>query len=300
VIVEMGARQPGDIAELTNMASADTVCCLNAGNAHIGIFGSYQTLLKTKLEIFSKGPSQSTLVANFDQKDVLQGALSTGKNIVTFGQSEGADIRILEVQWTSKGELIIGFDVLGSPFSLTCGSAHVSYPINIAAALAMAVAARVPVAPLSSSLVNFKGVDGRYKVQDFDRFTIIDDCYNASPASMIAGFQSMVKSYPERKKILVLGDMLELGELSQSSHFDVGKEAVKLVDPELLVCIGQESLQTAAGAQSAGIDAKHLIHLESVDQLITKEIKYTDFGDLIYIKGSRGIKLDKFLKSLHL
>ncbi len=297
-IVEMGARHPGDIRLLSDIAEADVSCLLNVGESHLGEFGSLEALLKTKLEIFQYGLSDNTVVAFFDQKEVLEGAQKTAKRIVSFGYKSGADVRIKDVTWLSGGKQRIDFQVFGKPHSFELSVCHESYPINCAASLAIACALGVDTEDMKESLKKFSGIKGRYKVYNADNQIIIDDSYNASPQSMRAGFLSMAKAYPQKKKLLVLGDMLELGEKSQNYHEVVGRDCVEIVGPEMIFGVGKDSQHILSAARKMGVSEKNLLHFQTVEDLLRQDIDFSELADLIYVKGSRSIKLDLVIDRL--
>src|SRR5690606_29613064 len=127
------------------------------GTAHLGIFGSRRNLLLTKIEMFHDGNRNAVVVAPADDPDVMAEAKRSGKNVVSFGKSETADMRVSDVQWREGGAMAITLHSGGESDTVSLSVAHEAYPINICAAAAIAKAAGVPLAAIGASLQGFSG-----------------------------------------------------------------------------------------------------------------------------------------------
>ena len=159
----------------------------------------------------------------------------------------------------------------------------------------MALVAKIKPQKIQEALLNFSNISGRYSVIDLNGITIIDDTYNANPDSMKSGLESISKGFKSKEKILVLGDMLELGSESQTAHCNVGKLCAELVQPNLLITVGKHSLSTRQQAIKEGLPSKNTKHFETVDDLLQENIPFNEYGNLIYAKGSFGIQLKKLI-----
>ena len=297
--VEFGARMPGNIAFLCELGHPNVAGLLNVGSAHLGIFGSFENLLNTKLEIFRNSPSNAILVPFADDRRILEGALSTGKRILSFGYSKTADVRILDAKWLNATEgMTVDLTYDGKVSHLKFTVAHEMLPQNAAAAMAMALACGAPRARIEEGIVRFQGVKGRYQIHTLEHITLIDDTYNANPASVAAGFQTLRKSFPNRDKILILGDMLELGDDSAAEHHRIGILAAQSLSPSLLVTVGHDAKYIAEGAHSSGMEKSRILSFASVDELLRERLDYASFGDVVYAKGSNGIRLSKVVDAM--
>lgn len=297
--VEFGARMPGNIAFLCELGHPNVVGLLNVGSAHLGIFGSIENLLKTKLEIFNHCLSDAILVPFADDPRILRGAQSTGKKIISFGYSPNSSVRIGDFKWLDGNRgMTVDLVYEEQTSQLHFQVAHEMLPQNAAAALAMGLACGAPRSLIEEGLVQFKGVRGRYQMHRLQGITLIDDTYNANPASVAAGFQTLRKSFPHQNKVLILGDMLELGDESAKEHRKIGILASEALAPNLLITVGTDAKYIAEGAESAGMERSKILSFTSVEELLHREVDYSSFGDIVYAKGSNGIRLSRIIDTM--
>jgi len=283
--LEFGARMPGNIKFLCELATPDVVGLLNVGSAHLGIFGSRENLLTTKLEIFRHCPEHAIQVANADDPRILEGALSTGKKTITFGTSTQADIRLLSSEWLSDGRMQVRmrYSAKGE-ITIVLGVAHEVFPLNAAAAAAMAIACGVRIESIADGLSGFRGIKGRYYVQRFGDFSLVDDTYNANPESMTAGLKTVSRAFHGKRVILVLGDMLELGDLSREAHERIGRDLVASINPSYLITVGHEAKYIATGAVDGGLKAHQIRTFDDVRHLVDADIDFRKWVMLFTLK----------------
>lgn len=293
--VEFGARMPGNIRFLCELGAPDVAGLINVGVAHLGIFGSVENLLNTKLEIFRNSPAHAVCVAYHDDPRILKGAKDTGKRVFSFGEDSSADVRLLGSTWLANGDMDVrlGFGTKESKVRL--GVSHQAFPINAAAAAAMALAAGVTEDAVREGLQGFRGIKGRYLVHRLPRLVVVDDTYNANPDSMAAGLTTLGRAFPADKKVLVLGDMLELGPESPAEHRKVGQVASSLA-PELLIAVGKEAHEIAAGAAALG--KGRIRCFANVDDLLAAKLDFRSLGSLLYAKASNGVKLSRLVDAV--
>ena len=297
--LEFGARMPGNIKFLCEMAAPDIVGLLNVGSAHLGVFGSIENLLATKLEIFRNCPENAIQIANSDDPRILENAIKTGKKTLTFGTSSLADVRLLSSEWLNDGQMRIRLRLSSKgEITVVLGVAHEMFPINVAAATAMALAAGVRAESIAAGLDGFRGIRGRYFIQKVHDLTVIDDTYNANPESMAAGLKTVSRAFSGKKIILVLGDMLELGDSSAQNHQKIGQHHVATLNPSHLITVGTEAKHLAAGARTGGLKPEQVQSFDNIDQLLTACIDFRRLGNVVYAKGSNGIKLNKLVEQI--
>ena len=289
-VVEMGAAQRGDIAYLARMAKPEIVVLLNALEAHVGRFGSVETIVETKGEILDGLTPDSIAVLNADQpyveawKNRAQPA-----SVITFGMSSEADVRCLDV--VSKG-----FDGTALTLSIrgVCYLVELAIPgtagvMNALAAAAVGVALGLEHDKIIEGLAALSPVDGRGKTLHLDRgIRLVDDSYNASPSSVAAAISVLANTPAPRTA--VLGDMLELGDGAVDYHREVGRH---LADSgvERLLSVG--SLARHFG-EISDIQTEHF---SDVHALIARKPEFAA-NETILVKGSRGVQLDQFVDSL--
>ena len=303
-VLEFGARHQGDIEFLNSLAEPDVVACLNIGITHLGEFGSIEKLVETKLEIFRQSQKNSILVAFNDDSRILNAAKKMDRKLITFGLNPGANVRVKDVSFKKQPNgpvMDIEFEVYRKNISASFSFAHSAYPINLAAAIAMSLAAGADTESITKSLNNINlqniGGGGRFNLISLGPLTLIDDCYNANPDSIKAGLETLSKIYPKEKKVLVLGEMLELGPESERLHRAVG-EICASIKPSFLITVGTEAQAINDAALKKGLNQQSVVHFSNVDELMAANFNLQTFGSIIFVKGSNGVKLSKYIAHL--
>jgi len=237
-------------------------------------------------------------VANHDDPRILSAAQALKKPVVSFGHHKEATVQIVDAVWQSGQTMCVELKVAGREYKFNLGTAHESLPINVAAAVAAAHACGVDMAQIGKGLTTFAGVSGRFRIYQAAGLTIVDDTYNANPDSMAAGLRSCAKLYPQKKTIAVLGDMLELGEESEKMHLAIGALCQNELKPDLLITVGKESLHIGEGAKRAGLAKDKILNFASVEEAARLPEKIFRKREVVFIKGSHAIALDKLVHAL--
>lgn len=284
-VIEMGANHAGEIASLTALARPDVAILNNAGPAHLEGFGSLQGVANAKAEIFTGVRPGGTAVVNLDDAFAMQWLAATEHlHRITFGHAEQADVRVLGAApgrirlATPVGEIEAPFALLGEHNRM-----------NAAAAVAGVLALDVSVAAISAGLAKVSPVTGRLQLCRGKRDEhILDDTYNANPASMRAGIE-VLRGFTA-PRYLVLGDMGELGADALRLHAEIGKAAAA-AGLEGLFALGPMA-KTAADA--FGIGAQSFVALE--DLLVA--IGALPKGAALLVKGSRSARMERVVQAL--
>ena len=307
VVLEFGARHEGDISFLSKLATPDVVACLNIGSAHLGEFGSVEKIAKTKLEIFTDSAPGAALVAFCDDDRIITAAKRSGKKFVSFGCSCDADVSVRNVELardsaSAAPQMIVRFEIYKREYLIRFSFAHSAYPINLAAAAAIALASGVSVEKTAQAMSLIKieniGGGGRFHTHKKGSLTIIDDAYNANPDSMTAGLKTLAELYKDQKKIVILGDMLELGPTSSELHKKIGVLCASMVCPEMIITVGDEAEHIKLGAIESGFSEKAILSFKNVDELIKANLPFQFYGDVVYAKASNAVKLPRFVDDL--
>jgi UDP-N-acetylmuramoyl-tripeptide--D-alanyl-D-alanine ligase len=282
-VIEMGAAQVGDIQLLAEMAQPDISLVTNVSQAHIGRFGSEAQIAEGKGEIYQiLGPDDLAII-NADSPYATQWQLKLEAPFVTFGESELADVRLIK---QSHGYAIKIQD--NSPFAVKLPVlGHHNY-LNACAVAAIAFSMGLSEEVICKGLAQFKPEAGRLNsVHITDDLQIIDDCYNANPASVKAAIDVLKEQ--TKPTVLIVGDMAELGEASSSLHSDIGQYASQQ-GVDHIYAVGQYANAVCQGqgsrCQSFDVVDKLMAHL--ANEQITQ--------GTVLVKGSRSMKMERIVE----
>ncbi|MBQ7718598.1 MAG: UDP-N-acetylmuramoyl-tripeptide--D-alanyl-D-alanine ligase [Clostridia bacterium] len=277
-VIEMGMNHFGELSRLSKTAKPDIAVITNIGISHIENLGSRENILKAKLEILDGLKEGGTLILN-GEDEFLRTVKSDKYKIVDYGLGDTYDICGEEIS-----DNIV--KICGETIKLSVEGRH--NLLNACAAMAVATELGLPPAISAKSLENYRP-DGirQTTVVSPQGVTILCDWYNAAPQSVTAALGLLAKK--DGRKIAVLGDMLELGHLSEQSHRDVGKAAAQN-SIDYLFTYGEKSVAIIEGAAEAGL--LNAIHFSDKQKLSDYLIKFLKPGDFVLIKGSRGMKME--------
>jgi UDP-N-acetylmuramoyl-tripeptide--D-alanyl-D-alanine ligase len=299
-VIEMGASGPGEIKYLTSIAKPNIVMVNNVLPAHVEGFGSIDGIAAAKGEIYQSLVSGDTAVVNADSDYAslwLNGLAAQPDKKINVIQYSVKNIEAVQIQANNICKLKNGcyeFTLLTSdPHSKINIQLSVLGAHNIANALAAAAcanAAGIHIENIKAGLKNFKGDPGRLEVIDSGQdFVLINDTYNASPGSVKAAIDILMNVNGD--SILVLGDMAELGDESESMHAEIGRYALEK-NVNRLFAIGEKTKQAV---ESFGAGA---LHFSSFDALVLALIKIISADTTVLVKGSRSARMEVVIDSL--
>jgi UDP-N-acetylmuramoyl-tripeptide--D-alanyl-D-alanine ligase len=284
LVLEMGMQRPGDIASLAALARPSIGIITNVGVVHIEFFTSREELARSKGELVAALPEDGLAVLNADNDFYPLLAQMTQARVTTFGQERG-DFRVQGYEALSGGGST--FSIRGVEVRLSLGGRHQA--LNAAAALAACEFAGVP---LVTGAAAVSGVHVDHRLQEVMTpygYSIVDDAYNASPESMLAAFETLAES-PRRGRLLaVLGEMRELGPLSEESHRRVGQRAAEIFDAVSVV----QGDRARVLAESAG--AELVADRQAAVEWVRRNARD---GDRVLVKASHGVRLDEVVQEL--
>ena len=290
LVVEMGARALGNIAELCRIAPPDVGVVLNVGHAHIGEFGSAEVIAQTKGELAEAVQADGVAVLNADDPLVAAMAVRTEAAIVTFG--EVGDVRVSDLEVDSEG---------CPRFTLTHGgrSAQAYVPLigeyhawNAAAAVATANVLGVDLATATQRLAT-AGTRSPMRMERHvraDGLVVVNDAYNANPESMAAALRA-VAAIGEGRAVAVLGEMLELGAEGHDAHVEIGRLAAKLGFTRVVV-VGEGARGIAEGAGDIAV------RVDDVDVAVRTLSASLTGDEVVLVKASRGGRLERVANAL--
>ena len=217
---------------------------------------------------------------------------------MSFGRDAHADVRVAADYCDKEGHSIITLVIKGQEQTIDLPYFHEVYALNVAAVLAIGLSLELNlVCRLLLEKKNL-GIKGRFHVHRLGGFTLVDDAYNANPQSMKAGLDTIRKAFPDKRKILILGDMRELGTETEQAHRDIGAYCAMELKPELLVTVGESSQWIHEAAVKNGLTLDHLKHYAKVEDVLNDLDSIKTLGDLLYVKASNGLNLAKIIDKL--
>lgn len=299
-IFEIGMNHSGEIIPLTKLARPDVSIITTVEAVHLEFFKSVEEIADAKAEIFTSMGEKQTAVLNFDNphyKRLEASAKKAGiKKIVSFGAQKGADFR-MESYAEKAGKSVIALNANGEILNYKLGMSAKHQALNSTGVLAVVKAAGGSLEKAAKNLAKLEAKPGRGKSYEVNfqgkLITIIDDCYNASPASVSAALDNLGSRKVKGRKIAVLGDMFELGDNAPELHKGLSK---KIVDNniDLLFTAGKLTLNlyNAIPEKIKGGTSETSAELGNV---LVKSLKE---GDVLLVKGSRGMRMENVIKYL--
>lgn len=304
LVLEMGARGKGHIAELTEITPPRIGVVLNIGAAHLGEFGSREGTAEAKGELVEALPPEGTAVLNADDPLVRTMAARTRARVVWFGESEQADVRAEDVRLDRAGRPAFTLVARGgsAPVALRLYGEH--QVSNALAAAAVALECGLDVAAAADALSGARSLS-RWRMELTDRpdgVTVINDAYNANPDSMRAALRALAaiggRGPEARRTWAVLGEMRELGEDSLAEHDAVGRLAVRLNISTLVAVGGREAACMELGARNEGSWGEESVLVSDADAAIGLLREQVGPGDVVLVKASRSVGLERVAEAL--
>ena len=291
-VVEMGMSHLGEIERLSRCARPDVGIITCIGVSHIGNLGSQENICKAKLEICAGLPEGAPLVLNGDDPFLRKAELPEHVRPVWFSLGdEGADVCALSIQQEADGMSFVLEDHEEGTFMVHIPAMGRHNVANALAAYCAATRLGLNARKVLRGISNFEQTGMRQKIVHSNGVDVIEDCYNANPDSMKAAL-AMFREYPCKRRFALLGDMLELGEMSASAHEELGRQAAG-AGLTTLVTYGPEAARTAEAARAAGL--ADVVHAGDYQQAADALLARMKAGDALLVKASRGMALEKAL-----
>jgi UDP-N-acetylmuramoyl-tripeptide--D-alanyl-D-alanine ligase len=295
-VIEMAMRGLGQIRELVELARPRIGAVTTIADTHLETLGSREHIAAAKAELLEGLPPDGVAIVNADEALTVRLLRDVPCPVVRFGLSPEADVRATEVRRANGGYA----------FRLSMGGEQVEASLPLPGAhqvrnalVAAAVGAALGVGPgeIVTGLGRARPAKMRQEVLEVDDLLIIDDSYNASPQSMQAAFEVLAQVGGRRRRVLALGEMRELGPRSPEFHRQVGHEAAALA-PGYLLAVGSQAQGYVEGATAAGLPASAAAVAETADAAIPLLRQVVRPGDVVLIKGSRAIEMERLVAAL--
>jgi UDP-N-acetylmuramoyl-tripeptide--D-alanyl-D-alanine ligase len=294
-VVEMGMSAFGEIDRLAEIADPDVGIITNAFPAHLEGLGSVEGVAKAKGELFLRLKPGSVAVYNVDDPLICKCPTHLNVTRLTFGL-RGAEVSSASIKSLGrKGEsFVLRLPNEEQQVTLRAYGQHNIY--NALAAAAAAHALGVPGDVIRLGLEEFTPYDKRFQLDEVGGVVLIDDSYNANPASMAAALKTLDEVRENGRAAAVLGDMLELGAGTEVAHRELGRAAAQCV--ERLYLLGPLAKEVATGAVEGGLKPGQVLIGQDHEELARELIAWLEKGDCVLFKGSRGMRMERVAQAV--
>jgi UDP-N-acetylmuramoyl-tripeptide--D-alanyl-D-alanine ligase len=292
-VVELGMNHVGEIRTLIGIAEPDVRVWTNVGDAHLGFFASADAIADAKGEILDQARPGDLLIANADDERIAARIRDFAGRTVTFGLSAAAQVRGSDVEH-------LGLDGMAATVTTPRGEMRMRTPLlgtgnllNLLAAAAVAIELGVPLPAIADRAASMAPAPHRGELLRLPGgITLIDDSYNSSPAALKRSLETVHAATGSARKIAVLGEMLELGAHAERLHQECGRAAAD-AGLSLLIAVGGDGAQWLAdSARRAGMAESAVLYVPTSNEASEIALRKVRPGDLILVKGSRGIRTD--------
>jgi UDP-N-acetylmuramoyl-tripeptide--D-alanyl-D-alanine ligase len=296
VVSEMGMNHKGEIAQMAGWTRPDVGVYTNIGPVHIEFFGTVEKIAEAKRELLENVKKDGFIVINTDNEHVMRISKEFAGRKVSYGVDHEADYHGTNIR--ERG-------LLGTHFTLKAEGATREFDLalpgrhnldNLLAAIATARTLGISWEGVTKGIAEVKPAYHRGVVVPWKGATIYDDTYNSNPYALGRTLELMAQADVKGRRIAVIGDMLELGEKELDFHRDSGKAIPQSVD--VVIGVGARSKALLEGAKSAGFKTDALHHFDDAQSAGTFLLDFIKPGDLVLLKASRGIGLDKIVTML--
>jgi UDP-N-acetylmuramoyl-tripeptide--D-alanyl-D-alanine ligase len=298
IVAELGANHPGEISHLTDIALPDVAVVTNVYPAHLEGFGDLAGIVREKISIAQGLSSDGVLIVNGDIEPLVNACRDTGKAFRTFGRAASADYRAEQI---AHEALTSTFTIRGRRIVLPLpGPGNVD---NALAAWAICERLGLTIDEFAEAVASLPQVAMRAEPLQIGEMTVLNDCYNANPASMnnalaiLANLRRAAPNGDKRRLVFICGWMAELGASSEQLHAELGKAAAQ-AHVDILLTVGEPTRATAQAAKEAAGAGLQAHHFDDVGALCNNLQQWVRPDDIILVKGSRAARLETVIEKL--
>lgn len=294
-VVELGMNHEGEIARLASVVRPEVGVVTNVAAVHVEHFGEgLAGVSHAKGELFHALGLSGVAVANADDEWVMKRARAAGRKTLTFGRAADADVRLIDVLSHDGAGLRLSVAFNGETHDWRLPVVGIHNAFNACAAAAAALAFGLSAREISDGLATARPPGRRLHLSSIGTTgaALLDDCYNANPASTAAALRTLCELAPSTNRIAVLGDMRELGEQEEEGHRDVGRIAAES-SLKLLVAFGEASKYLADEASRHGLPADRVVVTNDPKTAADAVRAVLSKNDVVLVKASRGTRLER-------
>ena len=289
---------PGELRVLSHIARPDMAVFTNIHAVHLMNFNSIKGISEAKAELLEGVPAEGLVIANADDPEVMRIAGESGRRTITFSTEGDADIASGKVEDLGVEGLNFELVVGGKSLSVRSPLPGIHNLQNLLAALAIGIALEIDPETLLSGIEKLELSSWRSHIVKFSEgWTLFDDAYNSNPEALRRVLTTLVNSRGFKRRVAVLGDMLELGAGEVREHLIMGAQLVGS-GIDFLIAVGPLAREMAAGAISAGMNPGSVICVDETKEAIPIILDNVTSGDMVLVKGSRGVKMETIVDEL--
>ena len=290
VVVEMGMRGRGEIAELASIALPTVGVVTNVGETHLERLGTVANIAAAKAELIEALPLTGIAVLNADDELVMAMRAKTAARVITYAVRNSAEVTATDIAQTAQ-QVSFQCTADGGSFSVNVPLPGLHTVYNALAAIAVGRLLGLTEDKIAAGLAGYQPGKMRLNIRQYEQVTVIDDTYNASPLSMAAAID-VLAGIAKGRKIAAIGDMLELGTVAAVAHEKVGGH-LATAGAASVITVGEMASHAAAAAMQNGVAM--VVACQDHGQAVSELKKLLQPGDTLLIKGSRGMQMEKLL-----
>lgn len=293
-VLEMGARKPGDIEWLCYLAEPHGALITNVAESHVGVFGDVDRVARAKSELVQA--AQGPVCLNADDPRVRAMERLAAGRVIMYGSSSESEVTATDVRMDTFMRPTFTLRLAGEAVSVSLPLHGAHQVMNATAAASVAHALEMDVEDIVAGLESVEPVSMRMAVHRIRDLMILDDSYNASPTSAQAALD-ILKRLPADRRVAILADMLELGDMGPEAHLKLG-EAVAACGLNLLITVGDMAGLIYQGALEAGLASERALHYRTVEGLLKDLSALIAPDSTVLVKGSRGMRMERIVEAL--
>lgn len=294
-VLELGMNRRGEIRTLARICRPDAALVTNVAAVHLEFFSGVDEIAEAKAEILDDLPGH--FFFNADDARVSQLARRYAGKKTSYGFQAQADVRILDFSFDSLAEMRFELEVGNTRLAAVVPFVGKHFLYNIAAAVAVASAFGLSGEAIAAGISQLRPAAMRGRVFEAGGATVWDDSYNSNPQALAALLDTVGRLGGFRRKILALGEMLELGSLAPELHREAGRLAA-LIGPALLITVGKNAVYFAEGAIEGGAGKGQIRHFDDSIQASEFLAGQLERGDFLLVKGSRAVRMDEIIRKI--
>jgi UDP-N-acetylmuramoyl-tripeptide--D-alanyl-D-alanine ligase len=297
-VLEMGMNAPGEIRRLTQIAQPNIGLITNVTAAHLEKLHTVEAVARAKGELFEVMNDRGIAIINAEDRWVREMAAQYAGEKITFGMRNDCDVKFLHMETNGLDKTDLALAIRDREYKANLPVPGTHNVMNALAAVAIGVALGVDEDLAVQRLSDFRPMAMRFEqVQLASGVRVVNDSYNANPESMRAAFRTVGAAKRSGRFIAALGDMLELGDKSSELHHNLGEE-VGGTGVNILFLLGDFAADVAEGAMAVGLSESYIHICEDADQLARLVEEELKAGDVLLVKGSRGMHMEALVEHL--